>query len=270
MQYYTDYLDNLVLEKSKYGVLTYEDQKYYIYDNEVINNRAITNDIVYINENNEVIGIKSRTNKYFIGILYIESKTKYGIINGKNKYLFKSLNKKFPDFFVTSKHKNEKNMYVKIEFKDWDKKDKLPNGSILEYLGFVDDFDATQEALRYYYDIYKPPMKIRNVKINEDLKTLENIESIDYEIFSIDPIGSKDIDDAFHFNKISDWHNDNSGVIKYEVGVHIASPSYFLFDYIEEIMTRVSTVYLQNKKYPMLPEIYSDNILSLLENNLKI
>ena len=116
MQYYTDYLDNLVLEKSKYGVLTYEDQKYYIYDNEVINNRAITNDIVYINENNEVIGIKSRTNKYFIGILYIESKTKYGIINGKNKYLFKSLNKKFPDFFVTSKHKNEKNMYVKIEF----------------------------------------------------------------------------------------------------------------------------------------------------------
>ena len=270
MQYYTDYLDNLVLEKSKYGVLTYEDQKYYIYDNEVINNRAITNDIVYINENNEVIGIKSRTNKYFIGILYIESKTKYGIINGKNKYLFKSLNKKFPDFFVTSKHKNEKNMYVKIEFKDWDKKDKLPNGSILEYLGFVDDFDATQEALRYYYDIYKPPMKIRNVKINEDLKTLENIESIDYEIFSIDPIGSKDIDDAFHFNKISDWHNDNSGVIKYEVGVHIASPSYFLFDYIEEIMTRVSTVYLQNKKYPMLPEIYSDNILSLLENQKRI
>ncbi len=270
MQYYTDYLDNSVLENSKYGVLTYEDQKYYVYDNEVINNRAITNDIVYINENNEVIGIKSRTNKYFIGILYIESKTKYGIINGKNKYLFKSLNKKFPDFFVTSKHKNEKNMYVKIEFKDWDKKDKLPNGNILEYLGHVDDFDATQEALRYYYDIYKPPMKIRNIKINEDLKTLENIESIDYEIFSIDPVGSKDIDDAFHFNKISDWHNDNSGVIKYEVGVHIASPSYFLFDYIEEIMTRVSTVYLQNKKYPMLPEIYSDNILSLLENQKRI
>lgn len=270
MQYYTDYLDNAVLETSKYGVLTYEDQKYYVNDNEVINNRAITNDIVYINENNEVIGIKSRTNKYFIGILYIESKTKYGSNNGKNKYLFKSLNKKFSDFFVLSKHKNEKNMYVKIEFKDWDKKDKLPNGNVLEYLGYIDDFDATQEALRYYYDIYKSPMKIKNMKINEDLKTLESIESIDYEIFSIDPQGSKDIDDAFHFNKMCDWHNDNSGVIKYEVGVHIASPSYFLFDYIEEIMSRVSTVYLQNKKYPMLPEIYSDNILSLLENQKRI
>ena len=267
MQYYTEYLDNSVLETSKYGILVYEDQKYYVHGNEVVNNRAITHDIVYINENNEVIGIKSRTNKYFIGILYIESKTKYGIVNGKNKYLFKPLNKKFPDFFVTSKHKNEKNMYVKIELKDWDKKDKLPNGTILEYLGYVDNIEATQETLRYYYDIAKPPMKIKNDKIQADLKSLEEIDCIDYEIFSIDPEGSLDIDDAFHFNKMNDWHNDSSNVVKYEVGVHIASPTHFLFDYIEEIMSRVSTVYLENKKYPMLPAIYSDNILSLLENN---
>ena len=270
MQYYTEYLDNSILEKSECGILTYEDQKYYVNENEVVNNRAITNDIVYINESNEVIGIKKRENKYFIGILYIESKTKYGSVNGKNKYLFKSLNKKFSDFFVLSKHKNEKNMYVKIEFKDWDKKDKLPNGSILEYLGYVESIEATQEALRYYYDIAKPVMKIKNDKIQEDLKTLENIDYFDYEIFSIDPEGSKDIDDAFHFNKMSDWHNDNSNVVKYEVGVHIASPTYFLFDYIEEIMSRVSTVYLENKKYPMLPAIYSDNILSLLENNRRV
>jgi exoribonuclease R len=270
MQYYTEYLDNSVLETSKYGILVYEDQKYYVNNEEVVNNRGITHDVVYINETNEVIGIKTRINKFFIGILYIESKTKYGIVNGKNKYLFKPLNKKFPDFFVTSKHKNEKNMYVKIELKDWDKKDKLPNGTILEYLGYVENVEATQEALRYYYDIAKPPMKIKNDKIQADLKTLEDIDSIDYEIFSIDPEGSLDIDDAFHFNKMSDWHNDNSNVVKYEVGVHIASPTYFLFDYIEEIMLRVSTVYLENKKYPMLPSIYSDNILSLLENNRRI
>jgi ribonuclease R len=270
MQYYIEYLDNSVLEKSECGILTYEEQKYYVNGNEVLNNRGITNDIVYINESNEVIGIKTRENKYFIGILYIESKTKYGIVNGKNKYLFKSLNKKFSDFFVTSKHKNEKNMYVKIEFKDWDKKDKLPNGSILEYLGYVENIEATQEALRYYYDIAKPVMKIKNDKIQADLKTLESIDYFDYEIFSIDPEGSLDIDDAFHFNKMSDWHNDYSNVVKYEVGVHIASPTHFLFDYIEEIMSRVSTVYLENKKYPMLPAIYSDNILSLLENNKRV
>jgi len=270
MQYYTDFLDNSILEKSECGILTYEDNKYYVHGNEVVNNRAITNDIVYINKEYEVIGIKKRENKYFIGILYIESKTKYGSVNGKNKYLFKPLNKKFSDFFVTSKHKNEKNMYVKIEFKDWDKKDKLPNGSILEYLGYVESIEATQEALRYYYDIAKPVMKIKNDKIQADLKTLETLDYFDYEIFSIDPEGSKDIDDAFHFNKMSDWYNDNSNVVKYEVGVHIASPTYFLFDYIEEIMSRVSTVYLENKKYPMLPVIYSDNLLSLLENNKRV
>jgi len=245
MQYYKEYLDNSVLLSYEYGILTYEDHKYYVNDKEIINNRGITNDIVYINENNEVIGIKKRGNKFFIGILYIESKTKYG----KNKYLFKPLNKKFPDFFVTSQHKNEKNTYVKIEFKIWDKKDKLPNGCVLEYLGYVENIEATQEALRYYYDIAKPAMKIKNDKIKADLKTLEDIDSIDYEIFSIDPEGSLDIDDAFHFNKMSDWHNDSSNVVKYEVGVHIASPTHFLFDYIEEIMSRVSTVYLENKKY---------------------
>ena len=266
MQYYKEYLDNSVLLSYEYGILTYEDQKYYVNDKEIINNRGITNDVVYINETNEVIGIKKRENKFFIGILYIESKTKYG----KNKYLFKPLNKKFPDFFVTSQHKNEKNTYVKIEFKIWDKKDKLPNGSILEYLGYVENIEATQEALRYYYDIAKPAMKIKNDKIKVDLKTLEDIDCIDYEIFSIDPEGSLDIDDAFHFNKMSDWHNDSSNVVKYEVGVHIASPTHFLFDYIEEIMSRVSTVYLENKKYPMLPSIYSDNILSLLENNKRV
>jgi ribonuclease R len=69
---------------------------------------------------------------------------------------------------------------------------------------------------------------------------------------------------------MNDYHNDNSNIVKYEIGVHIAYPTYFLFDYIEEIMSRVSTIYLPNKKYPMLPNIYSDNILSLIENNKRI
>ena len=64
MQYYTEYLDNSVLENNEYGILTYEDQKYYVNDKEIINNRCITNDVVYINETNEVIGIKKRENKF--------------------------------------------------------------------------------------------------------------------------------------------------------------------------------------------------------------
>jgi ribonuclease R len=269
MQYYNEFVDNSLLIDKEFGKLEYEDNNYYVNGKEINNNRGITNDIVYI-ENNNVISIKERNNKFFIGILYINSKTKYGCVNGKNKYLFKPLNKKFSNFFVTSKHKNEQNMYVKIEFKDWDKKDKIPNGVILEYLGYVGNIDAEYEALRYYYDLYKPPMKIKKDKIDSDLATLSEIIEFEYEIFSIDPEGSLDIDDAFHFHKMSDYHNDNTNVVKYEIGIHIAYPTYFLFDYIEEIMSRVSTIYLPNKKYPMLPNIYSDNILSLIENNKRI
>ena len=68
-KYITDYKiwlpsiheDNSLLENSDYGILSYEDQKFYVDENEVVNNRGITNDVVYINKNNEVIGIKTRT-----------------------------------------------------------------------------------------------------------------------------------------------------------------------------------------------------------------
>ena len=261
MQYYTEHLKIEDPIKYEYGKLEYDDNKFYVNGKEVINNRGIVNDIVYILDNN-VIAIKERVNKYFIGILYINSKTKYGIVNGKNKYLFKSLNKKYPSFFVASKYKNDDNKFVKIEFKDWNRTDKMPNGSPLEYIGNVGNIDAEIEALRYYYDLYLPGMKVNKDEIKDALIDCnDGIDKIDYNIFSIDPIGSLDIDDAFSLN----IKESEKGKI-YEIGVHIASPTSYLTSYINEVLNRVSTVYLPNKKYPMLPEIYSDNILSLLEN----
>ena len=86
----------------------------------------------------------------------------------------------------------------------------------------------------------------------------------DYEVFSIDPIGSKDIDDAFHFKNVGDNN--------YEIGIHIASPAVFFGKEKEDILNilnRVSTVYLTDKKYNLLPNIYADNLVSLLENKVR-
>jgi len=41
----------------------------------------------------------------------------------------------------------------------------------------------------------------------------------EYSIFSIDPKGSKDLDDAFHYKKEEEY---------FEIGIHIACPYYFL------------------------------------------
>jgi len=261
MQYYTDHIKITENDNYEFGKLEYdvENNNFMVNGKIVRNNRGITNDIVYIN-NNDVIGIKERGNRYFVGILYINSKTKYGMINGKNKYLFKPLNKKYPSFFVASKYKNDENQFVKIEFKEWNKSERMPSGSPMEYIGYVGNLDAEIEALRYYYDLYLPTMKVDKKRVIDN-KINDDITSYDYKVFSIDPAGSLDIDDAFSFENVS----ENI----YEIGVHIASPATYFgndIETIKDILYRVSTVYLPNKKYPMLPELYSDNLFSLLEN----
>ena len=70
------------------------------------NNRGINNDIVYYNHN-EVINIKDRNKQYIVGILLLNNNKKYGF-NKKNNilYLFKPINKNYPDFLVASNNKN--------------------------------------------------------------------------------------------------------------------------------------------------------------------
>lgn len=79
-------------------------------------------------------------------------------------------------------------------------------------------------------------------------------------IFSIDPLGSMDIDDA-----ISVKYLPNGNI---EIGVHIADVSWFvkkdsLLDV--EAKSRGTTVYLADRKFDMLPGILSEDLCSLRE-----
>jgi exoribonuclease R len=227
------------------------------------NNRAINNDIVYY-KNNNIIGIHKRNIIDIVGILYLDSKIKYGNINDKSLYLFKPTNKIYPNFYIPYKIKNNNNkIFCIIRFKEWKISDKLPIGTLMDVIGNVGDKDSEIEHMRIYYEIKNNTWKIDNMKKNNDIKIIENIQekTEDYIVFSIDPLGSKDIDDAFHFKYIDDVDKKT-----YEIGIHIASPTIFFENNFMEIMDRVSTLYLPNKKYNMLPNIYSDEIISLLEN----
>jgi len=250
MQYFKEFTYNINLENIE--------NKIYLNDDYIENNRAIINDIVFI-DNNKIIGIKERNKNKIVGILYTDSKIKYGSIKDKSLFLFKPTNKDYPYFYVPYKKNIFNKIYCIIEFKDWKTTDKLPIGNLIEVIGNIGDKNTEFEHLRYYYEIVNNTWKIDNFKKKNDMKTIEKIqnEKEDYLIFSIDPIGSKDIDDAFHFNKI----NDNL----YEIGIHIASPSIFFEENLIDIMNRVSTVYSPERKYNMLPNIYADEFISLLE-----
>ena len=259
MQYYKNYLDNEQLNTLDYGILEVIDNKYYVNNNELINNRAIYGDEVYI-LNNEIVGIKKRFSSNIVGILCLTSKIKYGSIKDKNYYLFKPTNKSFPNFYVPYKNTNKNvNIYVIINFHSWDISNKMPYGILVEVIGFIGNKESEFEHLRNYFNIRNNTWKIDNKKMEHDNKIINELQNIkeDYEVFSIDPLGSKDIDDAFHFSKM-----ENNFC---EIGVHIASPFIFFKDEVLNILNRVSTVYAPERKYNMLPNSYADDMVSLIE-----
>lgn len=223
------------------------------------NNRAIYGDEVYIYEN-EVVGIKKRNKEKIVGILYMDSTTKYGSNSkGHPLYLCKPVNTKYEPFYVASSKKELVKWYVNIEFGSWEKTQRLPTGNVVDYIGKVGDEHTEYEMLREYHHLFFPSWKMKKGK--EERK--EEDEKMDYEVFSIDPIGAIDIDDAFHYCKKEEG---------YEIGVHIASPTkHFdkMEDYIKVIEERITTVYLPHKKYNLLPDIYADDLSSLLEGKIR-
>ena len=301
MQYYDEHIihdhiiDDTILSNLETRILKVDDNIFYFDDdfcsvdpsnnqynkNVIINNRGISGDLVFLSkiENDEessynkfkVIGIKERClkNKQIVGILYLDSKIKYNNSVGKQLFLFKPTNKKYPNFYVTynikSLIKNKlSNIYCIIEFKEWNIYQKLPHGIVIEKIGLLGDRESEYEHLRIYHGLRNQTLKIdSNLKLehNKLLEKLINSE-VDYEVFSIDPIDSKDIDDSFHIKKIE---CDGIDDLLYEIGIHIACPYYFFKDIIDKIMDIGTTIYMPHRIYNMLPKIYSENYVSLIE-----
>ena len=210
------------------------------------------------------------------GVLLLSDKI-YG--KHKNKTLYRCIpynRKKYPDYLICYQVKklgfNKKEIDKYILFKHLEDGDGHPIGVIFNTLGNVNELVNYYEYQLYCKEInhsIKELNHITNKQIanyrGEDLRekyNLENREGI--YVFSIDPEGSKDFDDAVSIIKLDDK--------KYKVSIYISNvqvwlEEYNLWDYLSK---RVSTIYLPDKKRVMLPTRLSDNICSLLENNARI
>ncbi|KAK9271327.1 hypothetical protein L1049_026917 [Liquidambar formosana] len=91
----------------------------------------------------------------------------------------------------------------------------------------------------------------------EEFKTRRDLRNLC--IFTIDPSTATDLDDALSVESLSD------GIFR--VGVHIADASYFVLPDSAldlEAQIRSTSVYLLQRKLPMLPSLLSENIGSLI------
>lgn len=221
----------------------------------IIKNKCFHLDIL-----NEDFTVKESKRDSFLigGVLKLKNTYTFGFNEkGAEIFEFQPINWRYPKFFVPSNIKKnllkEKEKvtdhFVIIKFKDW--KSKLPAGTIEINLGSVENDTHKYDILFYYY----PSMPIVKPKMIElDYKEPEKV-SVEGDVYSIDPDGCIDIDDAISYD-----------FEKKRIGVHIADVAEIVKEYK---FNRFSTVYAPHKNVPMFPEDISTNLASLREGKIR-
>lgn len=194
----------------------------------------------------------------------------------KGKPFFKCVpdDRTLPPFLVPMENpigfsKKVKHKYVTFRFKEWIK--EYPIGLLTNTIGTTDDLGAFYEYQLFCKSLHISITDFTNKTrtMLQTLSTQEYVELIgtnpDYKIldrthvpiFSIDPLGSLDFDDAFSIQP--------TGPNKYVFSIYIANVYVWLntLDIWTAFSSRVSTIYLPDRKRPMLPTVLSDNLCSL-------
>jgi exoribonuclease R len=246
-----------------------------------IESKMFTKDVfLYDNSNVTITFSHIRTGIIIAGILMLENNRTFGRSNNKKRLLYKCIpdDSHLPAFLVPYEiqmtfSKVQKNKYVLFKFENWN--DKHPHGILVDTLGDVGNLDIFYEYQLHCKSLHVSLTDFTN-KTREQLQKKSQDEYIDQmihnsnyhiedrrnltNIFSIDPVGSTDFDDAFSIEHLKE-------VNQYKVSIYIANVYFWLetLGLWKSFSSRVSTIYLPDRRRPMLPTVLSDNLCSLQE-----
>jgi len=273
------------------------------FDINPVESKLFSNDVFTIDNDNTVNILHSsiRYGPAIPGVLVLAGNKTYGRqskmnnITNENKKYFESKNSKLlykcipddmrlPSFLVPYEIKKLgfskvlKNLYVTITFESWN--DKHPIGKLDNVIGPIDVLDNF-----YEYQLFCKSLNASIQKFQKDTsKALETkshegvIELIKtkyptiqdrtdqkyWHIITIDPPKSQDFDDGFSIIELEDNIQ--------QLSIYISNVTIWLdiLNLWNSFSRRISTIYLPDKKRPMLPTILSDCLCSLQENVTRI
>jgi exoribonuclease R len=242
-----------------------------------------SNDVFTFNKNKtEVVHSSIRLNENIPAVLLIADNKTYGRepkTNGRLFYKCVPDDIRLPIFLVPYEIKSMGfskvffNLYVTIRFKEWDS--KHPIAVINQNIGTVNHIDHFYEYQLYCKSLNTSMQKFNKTtakalkdKAAEHDSFISNLctqypkieDRTSWKIFTIDPSTSLDFDDGFSIKKLS---NGQTLLSIYIANVTIWMDSLNLWSSFSE---RISTIYLPDRKRPMLPTILSDCLCSLQQN----
>jgi len=209
-----------------------------------------------------VVGIHKRNWRPYCGSLEVSTKK-------KGSLLFLSVNKRIPRIRISTAQAEalmDKRILVQID--SWPADSKYPLGHYTKTLGDIGDKDTETQVLLIEHDIptaaWSQAVLACLPKDEFNINPKDCIGRSDFrniQIFSIDPPGCTDIDDALHCRPLP---NGNT-----EYGVHIADTSFYVRPDTAldaEAANRGTSVYLVDKRIDMIPSQLSTNLCSLRAN----
>jgi len=243
-------------------------------------NKLFSSDIFDYNNNNiNILHSSVRSMPSIPGILVLKDGKTFG--KYKDKYLYKCIpdDRRMPIFLVPYHlklgfSKNIDNKYVIFRFDNWNK--KHPQAILVNNLGDVDILENFYEYQLYCKSLYASIQQFNKVTtqalklkteeelINKMITTNKLIDRTNEQIFTIDSKQTTDYDDAISICKL--------GENAYKLSIYISNVPIWMeeLQLWDSFSQRISTIYLPDRKRPMMPTILSECICSLCQDVLRL
>lgn len=244
-----------------------------------IKEKLCNQDIIQVEKNGKVSILHSsiRSMQVIPGVLVLNDSKTYGKIKDRHLYRCIPDDRRLPVFLMAYKprvgfSKNMTNKYVVFKFKSWE--GKHPIATNVQTIGDVSELVNFYEYQLYCKSLYasiqdltkKTMQKLKEKTSDEYIELIKKKHTLqDYRegryIFSIDPETSKDFDDAFDIETV--------GPDTVRISVYISNVSFWMdaMDLWDSFKNRISSIYLPDRKRPMLPTVLSDALCSLTQND---
>ncbi|XP_061371864.1 exosome complex exonuclease RRP44 homolog A-like [Gastrolobium bilobum] len=187
---------------------------------------------------------------------------------GVARALFVSKDRRIPKIRIQTRQlENLLDKRVIVAVDSWDRHSRYPSGHYVRSIGKIGDKNTESEVVLIENDINSGPFSSQVLAClpplpwsvsSEELANPIRQDLRHMRVFSVDPPGCKDIDDALHCYTLP---NGN-----FEVGVHIADVTNFVHPGTpldDEAAQRGTSAYLVERRIDMLPKPLTEDICSL-------